>query len=237
MELSYRMKQIADCVTDGMRIADVGTDHGFIPIYLVEEGRIPSAIAMDIGEGPLKRASDHVCQHGLNNMIECRISDGLMNLRADEADTIIISGMGGGLMSRILEAGESVLLGNKELVLQPQSENYKIRKTLHNMHYRIVEERFFQDEGKYYNIIKAHPGEERYEFPWEYTYGKLLLESADIKLKEFIKNRYYKWQEICLSLQDKGAGQTEKQNRRYKELSLELKELERLLKVYWDSTV
>ena len=102
MELSKRLKAVAELVTPGMRLADVGTDHGYIPIYLTEAGVIPSAIAMDINKGPLERAKEHIREHGLEGKIQTRLSDGLKNLQMNEADCMIAAGMGGGLVIRIL---------------------------------------------------------------------------------------------------------------------------------------
>ena len=90
MELSYRMTQIAECVSAGNRLADVGTDHGFIPIALVLQGEIPSAIAMDVVEGPLERAREYVAQYHLEEKITCRLSDGLSELQPEEVDSILI---------------------------------------------------------------------------------------------------------------------------------------------------
>ena len=92
--------------TKGSRLADIGTDHGYIPIALVQEGRIPSALAMDVGKGPLSRAREHIHSQGLDTYIETRLSDGLTELHEGEADTVLIAGMGGMLMKRILEGGK-----------------------------------------------------------------------------------------------------------------------------------
>lgn len=106
IRLSVRMSALADMVTPGSRLADVGCDHGYIPIYLCRTGRIPSAIAMDIHEGPLERARQHIEECGLSDRIQTRLSDGLEKLGGDEADTVLIAGMGGCLMCRILIAGD-----------------------------------------------------------------------------------------------------------------------------------
>ena len=121
MNISRRLNRLAELVTEGSRLADVGTDHGYVPLCLCREKKIPSAIAMDINEGPLKRAKSHIADAGLENYIETRLSDGLHELRGGEADTVLIAGMGGALMVRILTEGTRALMGVRELVLQPQS--------------------------------------------------------------------------------------------------------------------
>ena len=122
MQLSNRMRKLASLVTKGNRLADVGTDHAYIPIALVREGRIPSALAMDVNQGPLSRAREHIRSSGLDTYIETRLSDGLEKLRSEEADTVLIAGMGGMLTVRILEGGFHCLDTVQELILQRSEE-------------------------------------------------------------------------------------------------------------------
>ncbi|MCD8397951.1 MAG: class I SAM-dependent methyltransferase [Lachnospiraceae bacterium] len=105
MQLSKRLAAVADMVTPGLVLADIGTDHAYIPIYLVERQRIPRAIAADVNRGPLARASAHIREHALENEIETRLSDGLAEFSPGEAQSIVIAGMGGALTIRILENG------------------------------------------------------------------------------------------------------------------------------------
>ena len=132
VKLSNRLLSVASFVTEGNVLADVGTDHGYIPIYLMQEGRIERAIAMDINAGPLERAKEHITQYGLETYIETRLSDGVAALTPGEADSILIAGMGGGLVLHILEEGETVCRQAKELILQPQSEIERVRVWLYN---------------------------------------------------------------------------------------------------------
>ena len=120
MQLSERMRRLTCLVTEGNRLADVGTDHGYVPIALVKAGRIPSAVAMDVNRGPLARARAHIRESGLSTYIETRLSDGLAQLEPGEAETVMIAGMGGMLTIRILENGAHCLDTVQELVLQPQ---------------------------------------------------------------------------------------------------------------------
>ena len=134
MKLSHRLETIASFVRRGSIIADIGTDHGYIPIYLCQTGIIPSAIAMDIGKGPLQQATAHIKQQGVSNRIKTRLSDGLTALQPGEADTILIAGMGGGLVMKILSQGTHALTGSEELILQPQSEIAQVRAYLSLIH-------------------------------------------------------------------------------------------------------
>ena len=97
MQLSLRLSAIAGLVTRGNRLVDVGCDHGYLPVALYLDGKIPKAIAMDVRKGPLSRAQEHISQYGLNTYIETRLSDGLEALKPGEGDTLVIAGMGGPL--------------------------------------------------------------------------------------------------------------------------------------------
>ena len=160
MELSKRLQTVANAVTPGSRVADVGTDHGYVPIYLVERGLCPEAIAMDVNEGPLARAEEHIRAEGLSDRIQTRKSDGLAALAPEETDAVVIAGMGGALMCRILQDATAFLEAGRELILQPQSEWFKVRRLLSASGYRITKEWFLEEEGKYYVVIKAGPAPE-----------------------------------------------------------------------------
>lgn len=155
MKLSQRMEAVAAMVCPGNILADVGTDHGYIPIALVRREQIPSAIAMDLREGPLERAKEHIASAGLKDRITTRLSDGVAALSPGEADTIVIAGMGGRLIVRILQQGEQVCKAAAELILQPQSEAASVRRFLRENGYRITQEDMVLEEGKFYPIIRA----------------------------------------------------------------------------------
>ena len=140
MELSKRLFAVASLVTPGNRIADIGTDHAYIPIYLMEKKRSISAIAMDVNKGPLERAEVHIEEAGLQDLIETRLSDGFEKLVPGEVDCAVIAGMGGGLVIKILSAYPEVTSRLKECVLQPQSEIAKVRAFLLQQGFQFVEE-------------------------------------------------------------------------------------------------
>lgn len=186
-ELSKRLAAVADMVTPGARLADVGTDHGYVPIYLVSKDIIPSAVAMDINKGPLERARMHIQEEGLEDRIATRISDGLKNLNNDEADAVIAAGMGGGLVIRILSEGDGEAKGIKEYILQPQSEIRKVREYLCASDYRIVRENIVLEDGKYYPMMKAVRGESEPYSEAELEYGRFLLEQAHPVLRRYLE--------------------------------------------------
>ena len=142
MQLSKRLSAVAEFVTPGGCLVDVGTDHGYVPIALLEQQKISSAIAMDVNRGPLERAREHIAQYQMGDYIETRLSDGLHALRAGEGDSLLIAGMGGGLTVRILSEGEPLLSGFRELILEPQSDIDRVRACFWNtdfsLHRRIL---------------------------------------------------------------------------------------------------
>ena len=187
MELSVRLQAVADMVTEGTKVADVGTDHAYIPIYLVEHDKNPSAIAMDINRGPLKKAEENISSHNLENKIETRLSDGLKQLHLGEADSVVIAGMGGGLVVKIMEEGTLHKKYVKEWILQPQSEISKVRQYLNENGYCIVEENMVIDEGKFYPMMRVTEGTIEEYTQEELCYGKCLLKEKNPILKKFLE--------------------------------------------------
>ena len=234
MELSKRLEAVANLVTPGMRLADVGTDHGYIPIYLVEQGVIPSAIAMDINEGPLMRADEHIREHGLEDKIRTRLSDGLCNLENEEADCMIAAGMGGGLVIRILSDSHDTVLSLKELILQPQSEIASVRKYLEEQRYRIVEEDMVLEDGKYYPMMKAvKRKEEEAEAPYseeEFEYGRILLRHSHPVLEQFLKREIKILRGIYETLKNQNS---ERAKERMTEIVNRIEWTENILKTYY----
>ena len=188
-ELSKRLQAVADLVTPGMRLADVGTDHAYIPIYLTQNGLVPSAIAMDINKGPLERADTHILEHGLDGKIVTRLSDGLVNLKMEEADTMIAAGMGGGLVIHILNEDPAKTRSLKELILQPQSDLPHFRHFLSEIGWEIVREEMIKEDGKFYPMMKAvrnKTGKKIMYTEAEAWFGPLLLEKCHPVLKEYL---------------------------------------------------
>ncbi|MDO4261077.1 MAG: class I SAM-dependent methyltransferase [Eubacteriales bacterium] len=230
VQLSRRMSALAALVTEGNRLADVGTDHGYVPIALVQSGRIPSAIAMDVAEGPLGRAREHIREQGLDTYIETRQSDGLSRLRPGEADTVLIAGMGGMLMLRILKAAEGRLMGVRELILQPQSEIHLVRRYLRAGGFSIAAEDVVEEDGKYYPMFRAETkeraggsaaghcadaagapvnGPETEAFAsggadWELYYGNVGIQRSPGVLMEYLLREEQKNEAIRRQLEERG---------------------------------
>lgn len=220
VKLSNRLLAVASFVTDGNVLADVGTDHGYIPIYLLQTKRIQKAIAMDINEGPLDRAKEHIVMFGLNDYIETRLSDGVEALTPGEVDTILIAGMGGGLVMHILEEGKEVCHQAKELILQPQSELERVRNYLWSDGYVILEENMVLEDEKFYPMMRVQyqnrTDAESAENILFCRYGKLLLEQKQGVLLEYLKREAMLYGEILAGLKKQPV--SEKINERIAEV-------------------
>lgn len=155
VNLSKRLLAVAGLAGSCKTAADVGTDHGYIPVHLVLAQKAERAIAMDVNKGPLRRAEEHILQYGLEHQIETRLSDGLAALEPGEADVIVVAGMGGALMQRILAQGQETARKAVRLVLQPQSEVMAFRQFLFAGGYQITAEDMVLEDGKYYPVIAA----------------------------------------------------------------------------------
>lgn len=192
--LSKRLQGVADLISSGGCIADIGTDHAYIPIYLMQKKLARSAIAMDVNEGPLERAKEHIVEAGLADKITLRLSNGLEKLAPGEADTMVAAGMGGGLIIRILTEGEKTAFSFRECILQPQSELEKVRKFLLSSGYQIEKEKMVLDDGKYYTMMRVLPPDhskvkvdECCQSEVHLRYGRYLLETADPLLRAYLE--------------------------------------------------
>lgn len=196
MQLSKRLSAVAALITGDGTLADIGTDHAYLPIFLIKEKRVAHAIAMDVNPGPLERAREHIAQYGMGDVIETRLSNGLAALQPGEADSIAIAGMGGALMTRILEEGREKLCGSeaekrcRELVLQPQSEIWLVREWLDRNGWEIVREDMVCEDGKYYPMMRAErtdPGSTSFDMSeMELRFGPVLLRERHPVLREFL---------------------------------------------------
>ncbi|MFG6393580.1 MAG: class I SAM-dependent methyltransferase [Lachnospiraceae bacterium] len=181
-----RLECIISNVKSGGIVADIGCDHAFTSICLVKRGLAKGAIAMDINIEPLKRAKANIDKAGLSHCILTRLSDGVKELKEGEANTILISGMGGALITDILIKGIATLKTAEELVLSPQSEIYLVRHFLHENGFMVIHEDMVKEHGKFYTVIRAVKGKEHYKDEAEYIYGRYLINSKNQVLMEFL---------------------------------------------------
>lgn len=228
LNMSDRLMKIASKTAQGSRVADVGTDHGYIPIYLALNGTVKSAIAMDVNEGPLNRARQNIEKMGVADKVSVRLSDGLDKLGNGEADTVIIAGMGGKLTIRILEKGEEVLENISTLILSPHSDIESVRIYLINNNYNITDEDMVIDDDKYYTIIKAVHGSSQHYNEEEMRYGKVLLERKDAVLYSYLVKEQEKYEIICNRISAENGENDEKLEVIRQKLRIILKALEHM---------
>ncbi|MEG0249814.1 MAG: class I SAM-dependent methyltransferase [Peptostreptococcus sp.] len=155
MKLTKRLEKIASLVSDNVKVADIGTDHGYIPVYLLKEDKIKSAILADINKGPLNNAREEIKKMGLENLTDLRLGSGVSVLKTNEVDEIIIAGMGGVLISEIIEDGLDVCKSCDKLILQPMQAPEELRKYLLNNNFEIIDEHMVNEDFRIYEIIEA----------------------------------------------------------------------------------
>ncbi|MDR7867234.1 MAG: class I SAM-dependent methyltransferase [Sporomusaceae bacterium] len=164
MKLSKRLATIAALVPPGSRLADIGTDHAYLPVYLVSEGIVPSAVAGEVNQGPFRAAGEALARVGLTDRIDLRFGDGLAVLAPGEVDTAVIAGMGGPTIVEILDARPEVTASLSCLVLQPMLGGGVVRRWLASAGWHIVAEALVEEDGRLYEVIAAAPGAaEEYE--------------------------------------------------------------------------
>ncbi|MBQ6530389.1 MAG: SAM-dependent methyltransferase [Clostridia bacterium] len=205
----------------GKKIADIGTDHAYIPIYLIENSLAGYVIASDINKGPLLIAGDNIKNHNLTEKIETRLGGGLSVLKENEADTIIIAGMGGILISEIIDADiETAKKSN--LILQPMNAQYELRKYLLSNGFKITNEDIAVEGFKVYNLIEAASGEQQpFENDFEYHVPHYL--TSHKYFKNLYNKKHREFTKVIKGLENSNEPDTEKLNQ-YKNW---LKELEK----------
>jgi len=227
MELSTRLKKVADLVEPCNCVADIGTDHAYIPIYLVKNNICSHAIASDINKGPVKKALLNVNSYNLQNRIECRLGSGLNTLKTKEADTVIISGMGGNLIRDIIEDRIDLFKEFKSVILQPVQNPEVLREYIYKRGYNIIDEELCIDENKFYEIIKIRYSEKNYNIDnIFYEISKKLFDEKHPVIKDFIINKYNKYNKILSKINDT----SELANDRKNELKIRINKLEEMLK-------
>ena len=158
--ISKRLELVASFVPQGAILLDVGSDHAYLPIELVERGQIKSAIAGEVVEGPYQSAVKNVESHGLKEKIQVRLANGLAAFEeADQVSVITIAGMGGRLITRILEEGLDKLANVERLILQPNNREDDLRIWLQDHGFEIVAENILEEAGKFYEILVVEAGQ------------------------------------------------------------------------------
>ena len=191
LQLQPRLQLLADLVPDGSRLADIGTDHGYLPVRLLQDGRIPSAIAADVGREPLQHAVRTAEEHGVAG-IDFRLCDGLRGVSPQEVDTIVIAGMGGETIIHILSAADwTKEPGRYTLLLQPMTKTGELRRWLSDNGYCFTAERLVWDKDFLYPVMVVTGGQQSIS-EMEQEYGIRL--SDDPLYGEFLDRQIAKLQ-------------------------------------------
>lgn len=192
--ISKRLELVASFVPQGAILLDVGSDHAYLPIELVERGKIESAIAGEVVEGPYQSAVKNVEAHGLEEKIQVRLANGLAAFEEeDRVSVITIAGMGGRLIARILEEGLGKLANVERLILQPNNREDDLRIWLQDHGFQIVAESILEEAGKFYEILVVEA-------------GQMKLSASDVRFGPFLSKEVspvfvQKWQKEAEKLE------------------------------------
>ena len=221
MRISNRLEALTFFVPYNSKVIDVGTDHALLPIYLIENDLVCNpVIASDNKYGPLETAKKNIAMYDLQSKISLCLSDGLKEVESD-FDCVIIAGMGGSLISKILNDSKEKLNQVKTLILQPNNSEYAVREFLKNNNFRITNEMIVYEDDHYYTIIVAEHGENDYD-DYDLLYGPILRREKSINFLDMLNKKADKLYEIIQKYENKDDAQ-------YKLLCNQLLELEYII--------
>lgn len=193
IKINDRLLTAIPFVREGKRFADIGTDHAYLPIYLINSGVITNAIAADINKGPLEKAQENICKYDLQDNIHTVLCDGLSKIEPDSVDDIAILGMGGELIIKIIDEASWVKDVDKRLILQPMTHPEKLREYLAQNGFVILGETLSLDRGKIYQTICAqYDGIVRQYDAFTYSFGEYILKDNSNLLIDLLKNTQQK---------------------------------------------
>lgn len=201
MKLTPRLLTIAKQVKQGAKVADVGTDHGYIPIWLVENGICDRVIASDINEGPTDNARKAIAAEGYTGQIEARLGGGLMPYEMGEVDTVIIAGMGGLLIADILSERPEMTASVNTFILQPMQAQKELRKWLHEHDFYIKSEHLSREGNRIYEILVVEHGPQNVEDDLRYEIGIDMLKSGDPLSIFFLEKKIKQFKTIIQGLE------------------------------------
>jgi tRNA (adenine22-N1)-methyltransferase len=227
LKLTDRLLKIASLVDEGKKIADIGTDHGYIPVYLLKNDKIDFAILADVNKGPLDNARKEVRHNKLEDKVDLRLGSGIEVLNENEVDQIIIAGMGGILISELLEAKTSVAQNAEKLILQPMQAQDELRKYLYKNGYEVINEVLVKEDFRIYEIIEAKYTGKKTEVSDEiyYEVSNKLIENKDQLLVEFINKKINAYENIIKKLEGKSGESIEAKRNETIKVIEKLKEL------------
>lgn len=229
MKLTPRLQTIANHVPQNTICADIGTDHAYIPIYLIKNQICSKIIASDIHKGPLEIANRQIQSAGFEKQIETRLGNGLGRIDPGEVETVVIAGMGGLLIRDILENSPKVTQSIKTFILQPMIAQRELREYLVENNFKIIEEDLAQEDQRIYEIIIVTHGQQTVEENMYYDIPKYLIEKKHPLLKSFIQRKKNELLKIIQHCEGKHTFNAEDKIKECKEKIKELEEVERCL--------
>jgi len=224
VKLSERLKRLVDWIPQGSILADIGSDHAYLPTYAIQEGKIQKAIAGEVNPGPFESALATVRAMGYSQQIQVRKGNGLEVLSKGEVQTIVIAGMGGVLIRSILDNGEAKLSHDTTLILQPNNGEEPLREWLDQHDWTIQKEIILEEDGHLYEAMVAQKSDEpRIRLtPDDLLFGPFLRrEKNEFFIRKWNKE-LTKWKGILMSVQNQAEESDDKQTR--------LKEIKQLIK-------
>lgn len=219
MNLTPRLQAIADSINEFEVLADIGTDHAFLPIYLMQKAKIKKAIATDINKGPIDIAQERIKKYKFEDKIETRQGNGMTVIEPNEADVIVIAGMGGMLIAEIIEQSKSVAMAAKILVMQPMLDSGKLRRYLLQNGFKIFGEELAKEDRKIYEIIWARYTGEMIETTGIMDIGPIIIEKKHLLAKDLIDKKVTELNNIIEKL---GLVESELSQKRFQECKEQL---------------
>ncbi|WP_027407830.1 tRNA (adenine(22)-N(1))-methyltransferase [Anoxybacteroides tepidamans] len=230
LKLSKRLETVVSFIPKQSRLADIGSDHAYLPCYAYLHGYITMAVAGEVADGPFRSAQQQVEKTGLSHVISVRKGDGLAVIHPSEVDCITIAGMGGTLIANILEDGKEKLEGVKRLILQPNVGAHIVRKWLVDNDWELIDERILEEDGQIYEVLVAEKGsglKPYHRLEAELLVGPFLLQERNgVFLKKW-KSEVGHWKRIVAHLEAKGT--TEESIAKKEELERKIRLVEGVL--------
>lgn len=202
IRLSKRLLAVASHIEHGATVADIGSDHAYLPTYLVQKGIIQKAVAGEVVNGPYETAKQSVYRHGVSDRVTVRLADGLFAIEENDGiDTVTIAGMGGSLIATILEEGKSLLQHVNRLIVQPNLHAIAIRKWAVANNWKLVSEQILEEDGKVYEILVLEKGSISYD-DLELLVGPFLLAEKNNIFRKKWDDEISQWIQVLKSLEN-----------------------------------